>query len=184
MELHLRDLHLPMRHAFTIAHGTTTVQHNLLVELREDGVSGYGEGASSHAYAEFTAGSMRAALLSPKVVRRFIQRAECKAIVAEHGQHPFPKLRGIIEPLAFDLRTRGFERSPHRVGGELRVGVRRRTFAVSAHAVLAEFDEEVVLHRGRAMRDGERMAHREMKVAEMELHFETTNGHLPALMKA
>ena len=61
MELHLRDLHLPMRHAFTIAHGTTTVQHNLLVELREDGVSGYGEGASSHAYA-FTAESMRAAL--------------------------------------------------------------------------------------------------------------------------
>ena len=62
MQLHLRDLHLPMRHAFTIAHGTTTVQHNLLVELREGGVSGYGEGASSHAYAEFTADSMRAAL--------------------------------------------------------------------------------------------------------------------------
>ena len=48
-----------MRHAFTIAHGTTTVQHNLLVELRQDGVTGYGEGASSHAYAEFTADSMR-----------------------------------------------------------------------------------------------------------------------------
>ena len=62
MQLHLRDLHLPMRHAFTIALGTTTVQHNLLVELREDGVSGYGEGASSHAYAAFTADSMRAAL--------------------------------------------------------------------------------------------------------------------------
>jgi L-alanine-DL-glutamate epimerase-like enolase superfamily enzyme len=61
MDLHLRDLHLPMRHPFTIAHGTTTVQHNLLVELRQDGVSGYGEGASSHAYS-FTAESMRAAL--------------------------------------------------------------------------------------------------------------------------
>jgi len=51
-----------MRHAFTIAHGTTTVQHNLLVELNQDGVTGYGEGASSHAYHEFTADSMRAAL--------------------------------------------------------------------------------------------------------------------------
>ena len=61
MELILRDLHLPMRHAFTIALGTTTVQHNLLVELRENGVSGYGEGASSHAYS-FTVESMRAAL--------------------------------------------------------------------------------------------------------------------------
>ena len=50
-----------MRHPFTIAHGTTTLKHNLLVELREDGVSGYGEGASSQAYA-FTAESMRAAL--------------------------------------------------------------------------------------------------------------------------
>lgn len=62
MKLILRDLHLPMRHAFTIALGTTTVQHNLLVELQQDGVSGYGEGASSHAYAAFTADSMRTAL--------------------------------------------------------------------------------------------------------------------------
>ena len=62
MELQLRDLHLPMRHPFTIALGTTTVQHNLLVELEQDGVIGYGEGASSHAYEEFTAASMRAAL--------------------------------------------------------------------------------------------------------------------------
>jgi L-alanine-DL-glutamate epimerase-like enolase superfamily enzyme len=62
MKLQLHDLHLPMRHAFTIAHGTTTVQHNLLVELSQDGVTGYGEGASSHAYEEFTAESMRAIL--------------------------------------------------------------------------------------------------------------------------
>lgn len=62
MKLTLRDLHLPMRHPFTIAHGTTTVQHNLLVELSDAGQTGYGEGASSHAYAEFTADAMRAAL--------------------------------------------------------------------------------------------------------------------------
>ena len=62
MKLHLHDLDLPMRHAFTIAHGTTTIQHNLLVELEQDGVTGYGEGASCDAYPEFTAASMRAAL--------------------------------------------------------------------------------------------------------------------------
>jgi L-alanine-DL-glutamate epimerase-like enolase superfamily enzyme len=62
MELILHDIHLPMRHPFTIALGTTTVQRNLLVELRQDGVSGYGEGASTHAYEEFTAPSMRVAL--------------------------------------------------------------------------------------------------------------------------
>jgi L-alanine-DL-glutamate epimerase-like enolase superfamily enzyme len=62
MQLQLRELDLPMRHPFTIAHGTTTVQHNLLVELSQDGVTGYGEGASADAYPEFTASSMRAAL--------------------------------------------------------------------------------------------------------------------------
>jgi L-alanine-DL-glutamate epimerase-like enolase superfamily enzyme len=54
MKLILRDLALPLRHPFTIAHGTTTVQENLLVELREDGFSGYGEGASGDAYKAFT----------------------------------------------------------------------------------------------------------------------------------
>ncbi|MBI1176959.1 dipeptide epimerase [bacterium] len=62
MKLRLRDIHLPMRHPFTIALGTTTVQHNLLVELEQDGMVGYGEGASSHAYESFTAESMRTAL--------------------------------------------------------------------------------------------------------------------------
>lgn len=62
MQLQLRDLHLPLRHPFTIAHGTTTVQHNLLVELTQEGVTGYGEGASADAFPEFTADSMRAAI--------------------------------------------------------------------------------------------------------------------------
>jgi len=62
MQLLLRDLHLPMRHPFRISQGTTVVQHNLLVELRDGGWSGYGEGASSHAYAAFTAEGMRADL--------------------------------------------------------------------------------------------------------------------------
>ncbi len=62
MKLQLHEIALPLRHPFTIAHGTTLVQENLLVELEEDGFHGYGEGASSHAYAAFTAPSMRAAL--------------------------------------------------------------------------------------------------------------------------
>jgi len=62
MQLDLHDIHLPLRHPFTIALGTTTVQHNLLVSLTQDGVTGHGEGASSHAYEAFTAASMRADL--------------------------------------------------------------------------------------------------------------------------
>jgi L-Ala-D/L-Glu epimerase len=66
MRLTLHDIHLPMRHAFTIAHGTTVVQHNLLVELSDGAHTGYGEGASSHAWAEYSPETMRAALESAR----------------------------------------------------------------------------------------------------------------------
>ena len=62
MRLSLHPIALPLRHPFTIFHGTTTVQQNLLVELSDGGLTGYGEGASSHAYEAFTAASMRADL--------------------------------------------------------------------------------------------------------------------------
>jgi L-Ala-D/L-Glu epimerase len=62
MELRLRNLRLPLRHPFTIAHGTTTVQHTLLVELRQNGCSGHGEAAPGQAYAAFDVDSMRTAL--------------------------------------------------------------------------------------------------------------------------
>jgi L-alanine-DL-glutamate epimerase-like enolase superfamily enzyme len=62
MQIRLREIHLPMRHPFTISFGTTTVQHNLLVELEQDGVIGYGEAAPGLAYTEFTVDSMIKAL--------------------------------------------------------------------------------------------------------------------------
>lgn len=68
MKLILRDIHLPLRHPFTIALGTTTLQHNLLVELEHEGISGYGEGASSHAWHLYTAESMRASLEAARPV--------------------------------------------------------------------------------------------------------------------
>ncbi|MFN0127221.1 MAG: dipeptide epimerase [Verrucomicrobiales bacterium] len=88
MHLSLRDLHLPMRHPFTIAHGTTTVQHNLLVELTDGDHTGYGEGASSHAYAEFTADAMRRAL---EGARPLIEAAEFER-PEDLWQHVFPVL--------------------------------------------------------------------------------------------
>lgn len=66
MQLRLRDLRLPLRHAFTIAHGTTAVQHTLLVELRQGGHRGFGEAAPGQAYAAFDVASMRSALLEAR----------------------------------------------------------------------------------------------------------------------
>jgi L-alanine-DL-glutamate epimerase-like enolase superfamily enzyme len=62
MQLRLHEIALPLRHAFTIALGTTTVQRNLLLGLEEDGVTGYGEAAPGLAYGELTVASMRQAL--------------------------------------------------------------------------------------------------------------------------
>jgi len=71
MQLNLRDIRLPLRHAFTITHGTTTIQENLLVELSHDGITGYGEGAASPAYKEACADAMRTAL---EAAREHIER--------------------------------------------------------------------------------------------------------------
>ena len=61
MELILRDISLPMRHPFRNAHGETVVQENLLVELREGGLCGYGEGAPL-AYYGVSAATIRRSL--------------------------------------------------------------------------------------------------------------------------
>ena len=73
MDLILHDLALEMRHPFTIALGTTTVQRNLMVELRHGGCVGYGEGAGTHGYSDFTPTSMRKAL---EAVRPIIEAAD------------------------------------------------------------------------------------------------------------
>ncbi len=62
MDLQITDIRLPLRHPFTVAHGTTTVKHNLLVALTQNDVTGYGECASSSAYGDYTPASMRASL--------------------------------------------------------------------------------------------------------------------------
>ena len=57
----IRTILLPLRHPFTIAHGTRDVQENVLVELRTGEWTGYGEAATS-AYYGVTAASIRQAL--------------------------------------------------------------------------------------------------------------------------
>ena len=50
MQLLLHTIKLPLRHLFRIAHGSTVVQENVLVELRDRNLAGYGEGASVSYY--------------------------------------------------------------------------------------------------------------------------------------
>lgn len=58
MKLILHEISLPLRHAFTITHGTTRMKRNLLVELQSEGISGWGEAAPSLAYPDITVESI------------------------------------------------------------------------------------------------------------------------------
>jgi L-alanine-DL-glutamate epimerase-like enolase superfamily enzyme len=88
MKLSIHDVHLPMRHPFTIAHGTTAVQHNIIVALGDGAQSGYGEAAASLAWAAFQPEGMRAALES---ARPIIESAEFNT-PEELWQHVQPAL--------------------------------------------------------------------------------------------
>lgn len=76
MQLSIHDVHLPMRHPFTIALGTTTVQHNIIVALSDGVRTGYGEAAAGLAWAAFRPEGMRAAL---EAARREIESTELTA---------------------------------------------------------------------------------------------------------
>ena len=56
MKLTLRTISLPLRHIFRTSHGANTVQENLLVELRDGDLAGYGEGTSFNYYGASTTG--------------------------------------------------------------------------------------------------------------------------------
>ncbi len=61
MKLILHEFDLPLRHVFTISRGSTRVQKSLIVELKENGLSGYGE-ATRNPYYGVTIESMAHAL--------------------------------------------------------------------------------------------------------------------------
>ena len=63
MELLLHEYELPLKHPFTISRGTTTAQRPLIVDLQQDGVSGYGE-AIANTYYDSPMDSMCARLQS------------------------------------------------------------------------------------------------------------------------
>ena len=67
MELFLHEYELPLKHPFTISRSTTTTQQTLIVELQQDGVSGYGE-AIANTYYDSPMDSMRARLQSARTM--------------------------------------------------------------------------------------------------------------------
>jgi len=58
MKIRLHEYNLPLTHPFTISRGTITVQGTLIVELQQDGVSGFGE-ATVNAYYDAAMADMK-----------------------------------------------------------------------------------------------------------------------------
>ena len=58
MKIRLHEYNLPLTHPFTISRGTITMQGTLIVELQQDGVSGFGE-ATVNAYYDAAMADMK-----------------------------------------------------------------------------------------------------------------------------
>ncbi|MCC7084656.1 MAG: dipeptide epimerase [Pirellulales bacterium] len=89
MKLLVHEIQLPLRHTFTITHGSTNVQHNLIVELREGDISGYGEAATVNDYYAVTSDSMKQAL---DAVRSTVENDELDD-PTKLWDRTFPKLK-------------------------------------------------------------------------------------------
>jgi len=67
MKVRMHQFELPLEHEFTIAHGSMTVQRSLVVELENDGGSGFGESTENPDYG-FSLDSMAGSIESCKQV--------------------------------------------------------------------------------------------------------------------
>ncbi len=118
MQLKLRTIELPLRHVFRTAHGATMVQENLLVELRDGDLAGFGEGASSSYYG-VTAAKMVADL---EAARSEIE-SWTPADPAELWQRLLPRLAhdrfalAALDAAAHDLWGKTLGRPTYRVWG-------------------------------------------------------------------
>ena len=133
MRLGIRDLHLPLRHPFTTSHGTLHAKHNLLVELEEGGLTGYGEAAPSLAYPQYGVEAIGAALreIAPELAGRGLDApaqlwdalapklrhqpfALCAIDIAAHDL--WGKMRGQPVWRAWDLRLENLPVSNFTIG--------------------------------------------------------------------
>ena len=118
MELHLHVVPLRLRHTFRIAHGTLDLQHNLIVELRDAGVRGFGE-ASTVGYYGNSAETMAANLarLRPHIEHETVDEPSAFwARMAPHLQHD-PFALCALDQAAHDLHGKRLDQPVWKLWG-------------------------------------------------------------------
>ena len=85
MDVRYQLFDLPLRHTFTIARGSTTVQPTFIVELSEEGHYGYGE-ATTNSYYNATAEQMAQAVERVRPILQGASAREPDVLLAELGR--------------------------------------------------------------------------------------------------
>lgn len=118
MKMTVRTISFPLRHVFRTSHGADTVQENVLVELRDGDLAGYGEG-STISYYGVTAADMAEDL---EAARREIESAPASD-PAELWQRVLPLLRhnrfalAALDAAAHDLHGKRLGMPNYRLWG-------------------------------------------------------------------
>lgn len=124
LQLTLHPVELPLRHAWTIAHGTRTVQQNLILALHDPqtGHTGYGEAAAIPYFGVTVEGMMKA--LSADALRDVVESDRAAGQVGE-------MLRGALGRLAAD----------HSLGMFFKLGTREQPRAAATMFALCALDQ-------------------------------------------
>jgi L-alanine-DL-glutamate epimerase-like enolase superfamily enzyme len=118
MKIRLHEYNLPLTHPFTISRGTITVQDTLIVELQQDGVSGFGE-ATVNAYYDAAMTDMRARFtaMEPALASHIFRDTDSFwNLCAEHLDDA-PFVLAALDCAAHDLWGRLENASVHRLWG-------------------------------------------------------------------
>ena len=104
MKIAFHEFKLPLKHAFTISRATTTVQTSLVVELEQDGRSGFGE-ATTNTYYDVSVDSMLAAIRTVEPLIRDYQFTSAESfwvdIASRLDEHKFAQCA--LDQAAHDL---------------------------------------------------------------------------------
>jgi L-Ala-D/L-Glu epimerase len=109
MQLVLHQVQLPLRHAFTISHGTQTLQRHVIVELRYADKSGYGEGCEMEYYGQ-----------NPERITAALERVrpQIEAAVVEEPEKFWAEMQPLLKDEPFALCA--LDQAMHDLWGKVR----------------------------------------------------------------
>lgn len=140
MKLRIHTFHLPLRHTFSIAHGSRDVTHSLVVELSEGSYSGFGEATEIPYYGVSLQEMMqRLEALRPVVERLPLESPEILWDQLQPQLRDAPFLLCAIDVALHDLFGKVHGKAVHELWGLKLEGMPRSNYTIG----MASLDEMV-----------------------------------------